>query len=184
MSYLTRLKAEISEKRPPCELTKPTEGASVSSVSAEGRRSSENGSAEELYADLVERAAIGEFDGGYARAVAERHARHGWAAGDWQRWHGELVERRRRFVDAEADARRWAYGAALSEWHARHGCVPGPGACASCGKPTDAADVMMWPDGARVHDLACAIRWGKHWRARAAEGLAALGIAAPAGWAP
>ncbi len=70
MSYLARLKAEISEKRSPSELTELTKGASVSFVSTEGSHFSEVDRADED----PERAAIIEHDGGYPGAVAA------WAA--------------------------------------------------------------------------------------------------------
>jgi len=139
-------------------------------------------SAGALDPDGIERASIIQHDGGYPAEVADRHARSGWDADDWHRELGQWIARRRRFGYPEIEARSWAFGASINEWHARHGRVPGPGHCAGCGKPLDGAAALSWPDGARVHDLGCAARWGEHWRTRAAEGLAALGIAVPEGW--
>jgi len=173
-------------RQPECQLPLAPKGDDRSPAGAIGTNDTNGnwrGTATD-FGDDIERAAIIEHCARLPADVADRHAREGWNADDWRRWHDELVERRRRFGETEIEARCWAFGALGNEWHARHGAVPGPGHCAGCGKPIDAADVMTWPDGARVHDLACAIRWGEHWRARAAEGVVTLGIAAPAGWTP
>ncbi len=180
MSYLTRLKAEISEKRSPSEPTKPTKGASVSSVSTEGSHFSEIVPA----ANDIERAAIIEHEAGYPAAIADRHAREGWRAEDWRAWLSETATRRRRTGDDHGEASRFAYGAAMSEWHARH-ATSAPGRCPGCEKPIDGrAGVLALPGGERVHDVPCLVRYGARWRSVAAEGLASLGIPAPEGWAP
>jgi len=51
MSYLDRLKADISGMRQPCELTKPTKAPSVSFVSTPSRRISEIERANDLLPD-------------------------------------------------------------------------------------------------------------------------------------
>lgn len=134
-------------------------------------------------ADWVERAAIIEYVGGYTRADADRHARQGWNSGDWRRWIAELVSRRITRGDTPVQAEGFAYGAAISEWHACGGTIPAPGTCAGCGGPV-AGPLRNWPDGASIHGTACSIRWVEHWHRKAAEGLLALGIEAPPGWAP
>lgn len=181
MSYLARLKAEISEKRSPSELTELTKGASVSFVSTEGSRFSEIDRA----GDDIERPAIIEHDGGYPGAVADRHAREGWRPEDWRAWLVEVSTRRRRAGDDDAEAGCFAYGAAINEWHARHGARQAPGRCPGCDEPVDGlAGVLALPGGERVHGIRCLTRYGARWKAAAAEGLAGVGIPAPEGWTP
>jgi len=181
MSYLARLKAEISEKRLPSELTELTKGASVSFVSTESSHFSEIDRADED----TERAAIIEHDGGYPAAVADRHARDGWRPEDWRAWLDEVASRRRRAGDGDAEARCFAYGAAINEWHARHGARQAPGRCPGCDDPIDGREgVLALPSGERVHGVHCLTRYGARWKADAVGGLAGLGIPAPEGWTP
>jgi hypothetical protein len=181
MSYLARLKAEISGKRPPSEPTEPTKGASVGFVSTEGSRFSEIVPA----AADIERAAIIEHEAGYPAAVADRHAREGWRAEDWHAWLSETAARRHRAGDDDAEARRFAYGAAISEWHARHGARQPPRRCPGCDKPIDGrAGVLALPDGVPVHGAPCLVSYGARWKLAALEGLASLGILAPDGRTP
>jgi len=133
----------------------------------------------------IERAAIIEHDAGYSADIADRHAREGWRAEDWRAWLSETAARRRRIGDDHGEASRFAYGAAISEWHARHGARRVPGRCPGCERPIDErARVLALPGGERVHGVPCLVRYGARWRSAAADGLAGLGISAPTGRAP
>ncbi len=181
MSYLARLKARIAEKHLPLEPTEPTEGASVSSVGAVGCRLSESA---QTGAD-VERAAIIEHDAGYPAAVADGHANEGWRPEDWRAWLSELVDRRHQNGNDDADAIRFAYSAAINEWHVRHGVRHPSGRCPGCDKPINRGSrVLAMPVGEPVHGVPCLARYGIRWKTAAADGLARLSISAPEGWVP
>jgi len=164
MSYLARLKAEISEKRPPCIPTKPTKAPSVSFVSSEGGRFSETDAVaarplevevEQLRHDYQERAGIAEHDGRICRP----------------------------------DAEKLAFETALIGWlnnPAHAAPMPVEGHCAACAGPLgdDAVPVLRPGGGHTELHGRCVMAWLKRRRAEAAAALEAVGIPWPAGWTP
>jgi len=173
-------------RQPECQLPIAPKGDDRSPAGAIGTNDTNGnwrGTATDFGAD-IERAAIIEHCAGLPADVADRHAREGWNTDDWRRWHGGLVARYL-VTDTPAGAQARAYGAAISEWHARHGTQPDPGDCAGCGKVlAPGPAVLAPPGGAGVHGMTCLIAYGQQWRSAAVAGLAELGIAAPSGWTP
>jgi hypothetical protein len=103
-------------------------------------------------------------------------------APEWRRWFNLVLQHKGELGHPPAFAARLAYGEALTVWHLQSGAKPDPRCCAGCGCPV-AHPVHTLPDGALVCPTdACLIAHGEKWRAVAAAGLAALGIAPPEGW--
>src|SRR5262245_48591466 len=95
------------------------------------------------------------------------------------------IVRRQQMGYSESDAVRWAYGAALDDWHSRHGARIPSGVCAGCGAPLrDGDNLHSLPDGALVHAAGhqCLIAYGRKWRGDARAGLSSLGTEPPEGW--
>ena len=102
----------------------------------------------------------------------------------WHAWFHALAHRKA-IVGCRtlAEALQLAYGAALNEWHRRHGARADLAYCAGCGEPLTGKALHVLPDSARVHgdNLRCWADYGQRWRSAAADGLVRLGVAAPAG---
>jgi hypothetical protein len=108
MSYLARLHRQISGNGVPRPLTEPTKGASVSSVSSQGRAFPQF--------DVSERASIIEFDGSAPRDLAEALARleacPAWCPSS--RWQ-EIVDTFARMIDGGSASQAMGLGWSLVE---------------------------------------------------------------------
>jgi hypothetical protein len=102
-------------------------------------------------------------------------------APEWRRWFALLVRHKIEVLGrAESrtpeDARRLAYGEALTAWHMQQAVRSTSSCCAGCGNPV-ADPIHTLPDGAKVCPTdECLIAYGEKWRSAAAAGLAAMGI--------
>ena len=120
-------------------------------------------------------------DGGEDPAVPVSHARAPLAA-DWRTLFERHVRiRQHRDRHPRAEAERLAWGETVNAWHMAHGQRAPASLCAGCDQPVSGAEVLLLPDGTRVHfsGLDCLVRYGERWRRAATTALVTMGVAPP-----